>query len=79
MAASNAKTKLEDARRLLGGSPAPESDAESQSWEDFYERLTGTDLRKCPACKAPLVRYDLKKFLAGGAIAVATDDKGPDP
>jgi hypothetical protein len=79
MAASNAKTKLEDARRLLGGSPPPVVDADSRSWEDFYERLTGVDLRKCPACKTALVRYDLKDFLSGDVIAVPKIGKGPDP
>ena len=79
MAASNAKTKLEDARRLLGGSPPPVVDADSRSWEDFYERLTGVDLRKCPACKTALVRYDLDDYLSGDVIAVPKIGKGPDP
>jgi len=81
MAASNATTKLEVARDLLeaDGIRSPERLEPAASWQDFYERLTGEDPRRCPACKAPLVRYDLNAFFAGEPLAVSREGKGPDP
>jgi len=82
MASSNATTKLETARRLLEaqGARSPERPEPADSWQDFLERLTGEDLRHCPVCKAPLVRYDLKVFLATrGPLEAMRKGKGPDP
>jgi Putative transposase len=84
MASSNATTKLEIARRLLeaqGALGVERGHLGAESWQDFYERLTGTDLRKCPRCGGPMLRYDLKELPEDVRLALAamTDGKGPDP
>ena len=79
MAASNATTKLEVARGLLEAqgarrlAPAP-ADGD---FRDFYERLTGKDLRACPRCKGVMVRYELRS--AHAVTVLARAGKGPDP
>jgi hypothetical protein len=83
MASSNAKTKLETARRLLldaQGAPKPAA-AIAEGWQDFYERLTGKDLRECPRCRGPMQRYDLDDLpdRVRLALEASRDGKGPDP
>jgi len=79
MASSNATTKLEVARRLLEaeGARSLKLPAEDGDWLDFYERLTGDDLRECPRCKRRMVRYDLRS--AHAITILARAGKGPDP
>jgi hypothetical protein len=58
MAASNATTRLEKARTLLGGGtcmPLPDASSEAEptpppDWEAQLLRLTGLDLGVCPVC-----------------------------
>ena len=79
MASSNATTKLEVARGLLEaqGARSLEPPAEGGNWLDFYERVTGDDLRKCPRCGGRMVRYDIRSAHALAVLARA--GKGPDP
>ena len=79
MASSNATTKLEVARRFLEaqGARSLEPPAEGGDWIDFYERLTGNDLRACPRCKGVVVRHSLRSPHALAVLARA--GKGPDP
>jgi hypothetical protein len=84
MASSNATTKLETVRRLLdaqGARGLELVESGTESWQEFYERLTGTDLNKCPRCGGPMVRYNLDKLpeRVRLALAAATKGKGPDP
>jgi hypothetical protein len=56
LASSNAKTRLEAARRLLQPSTTPaqaasEPDRLPNDWKSLYEALTGSNLRTCPACR----------------------------
>lgn len=59
LAPSNAKTKLEEARRQLECAKTPSSQEPEQhskdhipkeTWPEFYKRLTGIDIFLCPAC-----------------------------
>jgi len=79
MASTNATTKLEVARRLLEaqGARSFEPPAQGGDWLDFYERLTGDDLRECPRCKGRMVRYGLRSEHARAVLERA--GKGPDP
>jgi hypothetical protein len=84
MASCNATTKLETARTLLVAQGAPQVDhapSAAASWQDFYERLTGVDLKKCPRCGGRMVRHELTDFpdLLRALLAAADDGKGPDP
>jgi hypothetical protein len=85
MAARHATTSLETARRHLSdvGAPAVELGGSSdESWFDFYERLTGKDLRECPRCGGPLVRLNLRDLspeLRELALAAARNGKGAEP
>jgi hypothetical protein len=60
MAPSNATTKLETARTLLGGEP-PQTVPQDESWAELLERLTGEDPMKCPQCGGLLRRRRLTR------------------
>ena len=79
MASKNVTTKLELARALLDPKGAPKTEAArtSESWQDFYERLTGKDVRKCPRCGAQMERLGLATPEA--LEILARSGKGPDP
>jgi hypothetical protein len=79
MASSNATTKLEIARAFLEarGARRLEPVTVEGDWLDFYEHLTGKDLRVCPRCKGVMVRYGLRSPHAVAVLARA--GKGPDP
>jgi hypothetical protein len=72
MAASNATTKLEVARQLLGGAPAAseiqdsceeKEGTEAADWQDAFKELTGVDLSLCPQCQqGRMIRYSLADF-----------------
>jgi len=49
MAPSNVNSKLETARRLLGGEQAADS-TEDKSWQEILKDLTGIDPSVCPRC-----------------------------
>jgi hypothetical protein len=64
LASANVKTKLELARRLLGGHDQPRDEPNKElvkpSWEQRYKELTGIDLSRCPRCKrGTMVRHPL--------------------
>lgn len=59
-AATHADGLLTAAHGHLGQHP-PVRDADRARWEDLLERLTGRDVRRCPACDAPLVRIPLEQ------------------
>jgi hypothetical protein len=61
MASSNVSTKLETARKLLGGEP-PTVAPPGETWTDFLARLTGEDFTKCPKCSGSLERRRLTVF-----------------
>lgn len=58
MASSNVTTKLETARKLLGGEP-PTVAPQGETWTEFLTRLTGEDVTKCPKCSGQLQRRRL--------------------
>lgn len=68
VSSSNATTKLEVARRLLGGqvvevAPAIASGEDDENWRDLLEQLTGRDSKRCPRCKVGhLVRLALDDY-----------------
>lgn len=71
MSPRNAKTKLQEARRLIEQAQtdavAHKSDGPSHkdqapkraTWQELYLRITGIDLMKCPVCGGSLVRGPL--------------------
>lgn len=66
MASSNARTKLEVARRLLQraqpleSEPASGSPQPARTWQEIFFQLTGVDLTVCPQCgKGRLIRQPL--------------------
>jgi hypothetical protein len=79
MAASNATTKLEVARALLEavGARSLEPASKAGDWFALYERLTGTDLRKCTRCGGEVIRRDVRSL--EGLAVLARAGKGPDP
>jgi hypothetical protein len=52
VAASNATTRLETARRLLQPDPTPSAPKAAPDWRELLQQLTGIDLARCPACGA---------------------------
>jgi hypothetical protein len=56
MASGNATTKLETARRLLGGKRVEATSTETadapEDWRSVLSRLTGVDASRCPICGA---------------------------
>ncbi len=73
MAASNAKTKLEVARRFLeDGHPSADLQSNKEDhdgnpekdWRERFMELTGVDLSLCPQChKGTMTRFSLEEFL----------------
>jgi hypothetical protein len=69
MASSNAKTKLETARRLLEANNSADADegdshpdADEQLWEEMLLELTGSDASLCPCCKVgKLTRHRIER------------------
>ena len=66
MASSNAKTKLETARALIGQQNPGDDHAgadvskETKTWQELMHSLTGRDLTICPQCgRGTLVRFKL--------------------
>ena len=66
MASSNAKTKLETARALIGHQNSGDAPAgtdvskETKTWQQLMHSLTGRDLTICPQCgRGTLVRFKL--------------------
>jgi predicted RNA-binding Zn-ribbon protein involved in translation (DUF1610 family) len=54
MAPSNVNSKLQTARRLLGGEQAPDP-TENKSWKEILKDLTGIDPSICPRCGQPTI------------------------
>jgi hypothetical protein len=84
LASRNATTKLELARERLATQGAPTLALASrvdETWRDFYERLTGRDLGRCPRCKVGhMVREELTREQCRELVAAAErTGKGADP
>ena len=82
LAAGNVNTKLEQARALLGlpAAPTGEEQQEQDDWRDYYERLTGHDLRQCPRCtEGRLVALGLAEFARGVQPSRATSPTSAEP
>jgi len=80
MAPSNAKTKLELARRLIEqAQPQPfkndshgraqaEKPRKLSTWQEIFLRITGIDLTKCPSCGGNLTRKPLSFLESSSSI-----------
>lgn len=60
LAAGNVKTRLVQARRVLGATKPPDR-SKNETWRELLIRLTGVDPMCCPVCQATMTRRTLPK------------------